>query len=130
MALMSFREPNQVRWTGARPAHRGTQILKWSEKVNGSTTIHTVTAGKTLYLTSLTAFVQSTAAATAGSVWVRDTLGALVSRLVTAYFLAAGSGSWALPYPFPLEIPAGYDIIAYSSAATVYCGACIAGWEE
>lgn len=51
MALMKFREPNQVQWRGARPAHNGTQIMKhFNSNVIDDYIVYTVPAGTTLYI--------------------------------------------------------------------------------
>jgi len=79
MALMNFREPNQVKWVGVRPAHNGEQINIGNFVVNGAVTLYTVPAGKILLLIEISAskwtnyvgsiFVE---ARTAASVWIRS----------------------------------------------------------
>ena len=130
MAEMLHREPNQVNWLGVRPAHLGTQISKSVEDVNNTTAIiHTVTAGKTLFLVSCRLMVTATGA---GSILLRvrddeDTFLYTIDR-----FYAPINGTWSSPTYFfpPLEIPAGYDIFVLSSALNCFGHSHIFGWEE
>lgn len=130
MALMGWREPNQVKWVGTRPAHRGTQIGKSASAVNATAIVYTVTAGKTLYLCTASLMTE-TATVSAGIFSIRD--GADVSWLhltmgranTAGYFIAPCVTFWP-----PLEVPAGYDIVVFSSAALAAWTGSIFGWEE
>ena len=50
MALMKFREPNQVKWQGSRPAHDGTEIHKHTYATAATQIVYTVPAGKYFHL--------------------------------------------------------------------------------
>lgn len=130
MALMSFREPNVVKWIGTRPAHSWTQIAKGAQALNATVVIHTVTAGKTLFLVeSLLALI--TGSSGIGLLWVRDGADALVRYLGWAAWgagLMSGDGHFQPMIPY--EIPAGYDICCSTSAATLTCHGNIFGGEE
>jgi len=67
MALMKFREPNQVRRVGVRPAHDGTQVLERGSADNATVVLYTVPAGKVFYLCHAWLNVQGVAA---GSVYL------------------------------------------------------------
>jgi len=139
-------ESNQVKWIGIRPvseqaifqhepgpwaAVRGgitrTQICK-NATVNGAFgTIHTVTAGKTFYLTSAAVFGNAPANQVI-QIDVADAAAAQQYQLLAGYSSGAGSGMLTNCFPMPIVIPAGYLI-------RVNCGGgpaigCIQGWEE
>lgn len=130
MSAMEFREPNQVLWRGVRPGHNGTQILKQHYKANGVRIVHTVTAGKTLYL--LSSLLHYSADVT-GSITaaIRDTGDNIVFYLGIS-FVFAGVSTPPVSWHFwpPAEIPAGYDIFVSSSAAGLTAWLGISGWEE
>jgi len=52
MALMKFREPNQVKWVGVRPGHNGTQIIRSQGADNATVELYLVPVGQTFYLCS------------------------------------------------------------------------------
>jgi hypothetical protein len=130
MALMLHREPNQVKWVGTRPGHNGTQITKYNTALNNTVIIHTVTAGKTLYLVSAQIFTPNVGAVY-GTLFIRDTLDAITMYLAGIINTPTGavSGQLWTSYP-PLEVAAGYDICVLSSAAGVNYIGSIFGWEE
>lgn len=130
MSLMAFREPNQVAWVGSRPSHRGSQIAVHGGGSNGSNIIHTVSAGKTFFLTTLLGVVNTSATGTLAQIGIRN-----VSD-VTQYFLFSSTfdqvGQLPIPLNFwpPHEIPAGWDIFSFSSAGTLDISVFLHGWEE
>ena len=130
MSVMNFREPNQVKWVGVRPAHNGTQVIKHTNAQNGTVIIYTVPSGNTYFLTGFTIGVRQEAAGDI-ALGVRD------GSDVWQYYLFHNSyGSAQPPYAFgmgltyPIEIPEDYDIYLWSSAASVYIFATIMGWIE
>ncbi len=130
MALMKFREPNQVAWYGSRPAHRGTAIHKKGEAVNTTDIIHTVTALKTFYLTEWHIGLYSGSANAYYSMFVRDVADALdyyIFRGLTPLNAPAIPGLHVWP---PYEIPAGYDVVVISASAAHHVIGTIHGWEE
>ena len=130
MAVMAFREPNRARWVGVRPGHDGTQVVKYARAENATVIIHTVTAGKTLFLCGLMGSVFDNGGGQHTVVFVRD--GADVFK----YYLYWGENNASAGEPFsksywpPIEIPAGYDVCAQSTAAAHYINAIIDGWED
>jgi len=130
MALMKFREPNQVQWVGTRPAHRGTQIAANVFVDNVTTIIYTVSAGKTLYLCH--AILASTSiVAGNGVLKIRDAVDADWIHLARAYQTALSWGqNYSIPFWPPLEIPALYDVVVLSNAVGCSWLGGIHGWEE
>lgn len=130
MSEMSFREPNQVLWRGVRPAHLGTQILKYADANAATVVVHTVSAGKVFYLTffSHTGFLS--AAGEVSELIIRNAADALQLRLSRFESPASETLSVAVGLNFPIEIPALWDIAIYSSNAGIVSYGSIAGWEE
>jgi len=130
MSAMLYREPNQVKWVGVRPAHNGEQVAKSGTAVNNTVIIHTVTAGKNLYLVTAQIFTVNSVAAY-GNLWVRDGADATwlyLGGLVSAAGQAIPGQTW-YSYP-PVEVPAGYDICVVSTALAFNVVGSIFGWEE
>jgi len=130
VALMKFREPNQVKWLGWRPAHRGTQILQQGIATNATTIVYTVPPGQTFYLTAFhfscsTAIVGNGRAEIFNGVAVQQVLGFL--RVITA---AGWVPVCQNSYRFPLELPAGWVIRAISAIAAFTVTLGIHGWVE
>ncbi len=130
MALMEFREPNQVAWYGFRPAHRGTQFSKSSEADNNTVIVHTVTSGKTLFLKLIVLTVRD--ATGVSFVRVRD--GSDVTQYTFGFFhipsLTGFSPPLVIPFDTPLEIPSGFDIIVVSNTLNHKASCYFHGWEE
>lgn len=132
MTMMSHREDNMARWSGVRPAHRGTQIAKsLNNVVNTTSTLHTVTAGKVLYLCSWSLQTYGAAAPWELALLVRDTGDVLQYEICRISINTANSsrGSAGQFWP-PLEIPAGYDVCVWDSTAASWSHGFIFGWEE
>jgi len=130
MSAMAFREPNQVKWVGIRPAHNGEQVAKSNAATNGTTIIHTVTATKTLYLCTST--LTYWGAVGSGQIKVRNAADVDQYILVIGGLITAAGAFFGLSIPFnpPLEIPAGWDVVVLSSIAASVAEGFIFGWEE
>jgi hypothetical protein len=127
---MKFREPNMTKWRGVRPGHNGTQVAKHNHAINALVIVHTVTDGKTFFLTTLTLSVGAPAAGV-GWMYVRD------AADVDAYFLVfvqcsatTASGPFSVTFNPPLEIPEKYDIVVRSNVAVLDVYGFVHGWEE
>ncbi|KKN14350.1 hypothetical protein LCGC14_0997090 [marine sediment metagenome] len=130
MALMEFREPNQVAWYGSRPAHRGTQVNKFNTSRNTTTILHTVAPGKTLFISFFTCSLEFNAADVFADFFVRDTGDTLSYRIIQLTGEAVASFLiTANPNP-PIEVPSGFDIALLSSSTDVAIRVFIHGWEE
>ena len=124
------REPNEVRWVGTRPAHRGTQVAVSAFANFASTVIYTVPAGQTLFLCGFTAGFYSGAAGSWGILVWEDAVPAIVAHLL--YCNSNAIESWGVCHTFwpPLEIPEGHRLRCEASAAGRSISAFIHGWVE
>lgn len=138
---MGKKESSEVRMLGVIPSKGadpipvgkipdgGTQVVKSDEIADTSAILHTVTTGKTLYLSHFTLCATRHVAAS-GFLAVRDGNDSQVYVIsyVQSYTSTQGmavSGSF-LP---PLEIPAGYDVYLVSSDAGLFVNGFIHGYE-
>ncbi len=130
MALMLFREQNRVKWIGVRPGHNGTQVYAANSVTHGTTTIHTVTAQKTLHITYW--YVDVNSRLTGGAVYLAARVdgGVFIAFLDTETFSAAGHANTACPLTYPIEVPAGCVINIFSSSDNIDISAGFIGWEE
>ncbi len=130
MSVMLFREANEVKWVGVRPAHKGTQVTKETLANNATVILHTVTSGKTLFLNLLAGSVRWEGSGR-GRIGVRDG-----SDVVQYYIFEALKGSaqdtipFIIPFNIPLEIPAGWDVFLDTNSVSVYIYCFLHGWEE
>jgi len=130
MALMKFREPNQVKWIGSRPGHNGTKVAISGIANNAEVIIYTVPVGVVLYLTFYS-FSISNSAAAAQSHFSIYTDGAvhylyLHSLVPPAIWQDICSGT----FNPPLELPAGYYFRLFASGVATTLQGSIAGWVE
>ena len=132
MAGILWREPNQVKWVGFRPAHRGTKIVKVGSVANGTLLVYTVSAGKTLHLAGSVAGALSPGGAGAkGFAYIQDDADVLWFSLGNqTYTDGEGGAAVAFCPAFPLEVPAGYDFVIYGRGAGLTMSLSIFGWEE
>ena len=130
MSAMSFREPNQVKWVGVRPAHNGEQVVASGLASNSTAILYTVPSNKTFYFVSYgaTAYI----AATGISAWMQiyDGAGALWNTIID--FISDSVGALRADNTFypPMELPSGYSIRLVSNDSNVQIRAFIFGWEE
>lgn len=130
MALIKYREPNQAKWRGVRPAHNGTRVHFWGYCNNNSVTLYTVTTGKTLYLVSELIKVVWTTSAARLTYIVTDAADAMVWTFINDQ---VGGNSFALTArdrEYPFEIPSGYKIKLTSSGVGASIEVEGEGWEE
>lgn len=139
-------ESNQVKWVGVRPinpleniqVHLGpfetsvcgttrTQILKHGSATADTVILHTVTTGKTLYITSCCISLYS-AARGVSSILIRDTDDTTVAEILCCETNAAGENTNSQSFIMPIKVLAGYDVVATTDAGTVH--GTIQGWEE
>lgn len=139
---MGLKETNQVRMVGVVPARNadpvpvgkipddGTQVAVQGLAANQTTTIHTVTAAKTLYLSLAAVGVRNNNAANQ-SVYLRVTDGVDALQYDLFGFSVAASQGASDSHSFmpPLEIPAGWKLKVISADADVRAHAFIHGYE-
>lgn len=143
---MPDNESDLLKWVGVRPVRpvqniytsmgkfdtvldgvTRTQVIKRTTATAGTVILHTVTAGKKLFLTTF-ACATSPQASTVLQLTIRDSSDALVTIICELRATAETAPSQSLAFPMPLVIPAGYDIVLTSGVGFVI-GA-ITGWEE
>jgi len=127
---MKFREPNEVRWVGVRPAHKGTQIIKQDSVANGNVVIYTVPSGKTLYLCEATILTDSQVTGNIGLL-LRNASDIAVRYI--CYVAAQANATIKADHNHfwpPMEIQAGFNFLLLSSAAGLTVYGSIFGWEE
>lgn len=111
-----------------------TPVFKSALRINGTTILHTVTAGKTLFLTGATLGLSSLDVAEAGYLAVRNVANAIQYYIFRAGLEASENNSanlaFSLPAVPPIEIAAGWDIVVYSPSAGFASAGAISGWEE
>ncbi len=139
-------ETNQVKWVGIRPiqpleniqTHLGpfeisvagvtrTQITKSVLPSAGYTIVHTVTAGKTLYLVS-SAVGLIAGASNICSLHVRNGADAIQYYLARYLCTAESPIAVTATYPVPISIQATFDIVYYAGTVDGFCH--ILGWEQ
>ena len=113
-----WREGNRARWVGIRPGHNGEQVQGSGSKSNGYDTLYTVGAGKVLFVFNWWMTTYATGAGS-GYIMVRDTVPAVVAVFCRHAYTAAGSLSTCSGRFVPWEVPEGYTVEVYSSAAVV-----------
>jgi hypothetical protein len=130
MALSLFREKNMARWIGVRPAHNGTQVSVSGTAVNVTSTLYTVTAGKTLFLTRYYVDITVGTLTGYGTLEVYNGVGVFQYYIDMLKALAGGWQHQALSLTFPIEIPAGSTIRMTATGNNGIEHAGITGWEE
>lgn len=127
---MNYKETNQVKWLGVRPAHYGDQIIIDQSVVNGSVIVHTVTAGKVFYLENFLMRFWSANAGNNALVGVRN-VADVHQYVICQMKLGAGIGdNVGMSFRSPIEIPAGYDVYLTVSGVGSDGLCSVSGWEE
>jgi len=130
MALMTFREPNQVRWVGVRPAHRGTQIIKSQQDIGTAGVIlHTVSDDVCFYLTQWS-FSWYTAALGNARFLVRNAADVIQYYISYGAVHANYNGRVTGNFWPPLEISEKWDLWIECTGAGNFVSVEIHGWEE
>ena len=130
MAFMGFREPNEVRWVGVRPAHRGEHFAVSSLATNATVVLYTVPAGKTCYLCGATLSTYQGVVNGTGTLVVRNAADVLQYTLATLVNPVTTSLVCPMIFTPPIEIAAGWDIAIVSNLAGVTAHGFIRGWVE
>ena len=130
MSAMKFREPNQVKWVGIRPAHNGTQILAKANADNGNTVVYTVPTGKTLYLVHIAVGIYTNVTGD-WYVTIRDSSAVELIYPHIGVNIANQPAEHAVAtYWPPIEMSAGYDVMVHSGATGLKVWCSIIGWLE
>jgi len=132
MALMKFREQNQVLWRGVKPAHNGEQVYGWDYQEGiGEDEVYKVTAGKIFFLTYANLATRlNTDSSASGYLVIKTDAAVHYAYLLYHIYDKAGQLVDSKTFPFPIELPAGYVINIVSTDANLDVFADIFGWEE
>lgn len=139
---MSLKEANLVRMKGVLPSKGaepipvgkipddGTQVAEDGLAENQVTAFHTVTTGKTFYLTAFTCgFNNDTEGDATGNFYVTNASDAIQYYLAYSRIPANDGEMLACSFPTPVEIAAGWKFKIESPAAGFYIRAFIHGYE-
>lgn len=130
MALMNFREPNQVKWLGSRPGHNGTQITEFNVVDNGNVDLYVVPAGKRFFLTSWAVSAINISGG-AGNGFMSVAIGGLNAFMPASFSSALNEPmSEAGRFWPPIELAAAENVYIYSSVAAFFIRGSIHGWVE
>ena len=112
-----FREPNQVKWIGVRPGHKGEEIIK-NIDLAASAIVYTVPADKLLLLFDWSiGIIQNVN--NGSRLQLRTAVPVVYAELfyVTSGINTAGQVA-SQSLNIPIEIPATYDIYVTCTAVT------------
>lgn len=130
MALMKYREQNEVVWVGARPAHHGTQVNGYANHTGAaSTDLYTVPTGYKLFITYVSFFGIKDTAVGDATLDVYDDVPAFFQRIAGSRIPNLGTVGMGAGLPFPIEVPADY-LIRFITTGGVSGGASFYGWIE
>jgi len=130
MALMHFREENQVKWVGTRPGHNGTQIVSRAGSVGALVPVYTVLAGDTFYLT-FACLSFNAVGAVAAHLSIYNAVPALTMELARHVSPGAlNNPAVSQNYWPPIELPAGWSVQIFSNAPGVTAIGTVHGWVE
>jgi hypothetical protein len=114
----------------------GTIAIAKSGNANRSTVVlHTVSAGKTLYLTAMSASIVQSVNNAIGQCTVRDEsdvdqYNLIYHKSLAGEYTDAVSNSMSINYNPPIEVPAGYDIYVSTDSYGLTLSVMFSGWEE
>ena len=130
MALMKFREQNQVKWQGSRPGHNGTQVFMDGSANNTVVILYTVPVGKVFYFTAYT--FEATPNLVGNAVLsVYDDVPAIWKRIqYIENFVGGNLVLDSLSFVYPVEIPSSYSVRLSSNPVGFWARATIHGWIE
>jgi len=129
MALMKFREDNQVRWVGTRPGHNGEQVFESGQANNNTVILYTVPAGNTLYLCLVNYSVYFGIANTSKLMYYDGTPALWRTPIQMSGPVADNFGQVFHYWP-PLELPEGYSIRLFSGGVGLLVTGSVFGWIE
>jgi len=114
-------------WATSRSGVTRTQILKTEQNASTNHILHTVTSGKTLFITSCCLSYSSGSVGFA-MLLVRNGSDTILYYLISAYLSSTPDQNIALSFPMPISVAAGFDIVV--SGPSGYVVGTIHGWEE
>ena len=130
MALMRFRESNKMKWRGSRPAHDGTQVGGEAWTTDALEIVYLTGAGETFYCHYVSMCARTLTPGDTAFVSLYDAGPLRVFHLIRMFFDVAGQMIHCAPFTFPVEVPSGWSIRVFSSAASIDATAEAIGWIE
>jgi hypothetical protein len=130
MSAMAFREPNEVRWVGVRPAHKGTQI-KGSGAASGNTVdVLQISSGKKGFITTIFFSVDRDTADARGSVYHTNSANTVLHTFISRVVRGVYSDMVVMHFNPPYELGSSDKIRVTSEAVGFGSFASAVGWEE
>jgi hypothetical protein len=126
--MMVFREPNQARWIGTRPAFDGDQVCKYITANNAIAIVYTVPHGHTFFLCGFVVTINGGAVNDSVELEDRDAGDVVARTYVKMQLSAVGQEVASHSFWPPIEIPEDYDIILVSNTVTSVGRGTIHGW--
>jgi len=134
-------EANQVKWRGVQPVAgiRGVwpsidavRVVTGQYRTTaGTSIIYTPAAGKILFVSSVSmTTLNKVVQASQHNIRVRNVADVDQFYVMYHYMWLQESINQSQPFMPAIEVPAGYDVIMYQSAADMYCRSFIFGWLE
>jgi hypothetical protein len=114
-------------WAAVRSGVTRTQIIKSNVANNAAVIIHTVTTGKTLYISSASVSML-TGASVEAHLRIRNAADTETAKLLWIGGTAPITAHLACSFPMPIAVPEGYDVCIVG--VTTYAYGLIQGWEE
>ena len=111
-------------------AYSRTMIYDQAGAENTTTTVRTVTAGKTYFLVHAQLFCRSTVDNTEGRMIINGSVALDIFTAVTATYKTSDVQTETLAPATPIPVPAGATIQVYSNNISHYATVLIAGWEQ
>jgi len=132
MALMTYREANQVLRRGVRPAHDGTQITKAGvQNGAGNNPLYAGHATKTLFISYMMLSSRESAAAAGNAYITCQPLEEGALRTILAHFYdIAGHQSNTATFNPPLEVEPNTPVTLLVDHANIDARGCFHGWLE
>ena len=130
MSAMSFREPNEVKWVGVRPAHKGTQKLIRKVGVTADIEVYSVPADTTFYMTSMFVNLKAPNGDERVTIRIRDTADNTIHIPLQINTAVAGQEVVSRNFYPPVEVPSGYDIYIDVAGTAPTVNLALEGWEE
>lgn len=130
MAIMKFREPNQVKWQGMRPGHNGTQIIGYKAIINNIADVYVATGVKVAEITYMGLSANSGANAGIATLQLWDDGPAYLNTLMIIQLPVTSFEHLAVGLPYPVELLEDWSVRVYSGAALLDARGCVLGWAE
>jgi len=130
MALMRYREPNQVTYVGVRPGHDGTQFTRFNGIENDTIMLYSAAGVTVAEIAYIHLSVITGVNAGLGSIQLWNAVPALVDSVMMIQLPANAYNQVATGLPYPLELLEDWSLRIYSAVAELIARAMVFGWSE